>query len=504
MTTPKANPYTYFGMTVSVCPTCHASLPASLMERDGKVYLSRACPTHGRSVALISSDAAWYHEAQRHTSPSVMLRAYQTEVVRSCPQDCGVCPEHQQNNAAPVIEITNICNIDCPICFADNHHDYLMTDEELDRCLATIESSGTQVDVLILTGGEPTAHPRLLDLIDRALARPFIPRVAIATNGILISRKDDLVAGLAARHVDVILQLDSRDPRKNTVLRGEELHGLRERALAMLEKHGVRTTVLMTVIKGLNDDELGDLVEYCLHQPFISGFEAQAMSYTGQGGRQVRFDPMDRITGTDLLHALESQCAGRLSMADFLPMPHPHPNCVAVTYLLVLEDGTALPFPRFADPALYREALAGQFIATPDERHEALLRRMIDEAWVRPVYAEPGGPDKAPLVLRALKGLLTELFPEGRRLEARERNRIVERHVKHVFLHHMMDDHSFDAAVLRKCTSMQVIPDGRMIPHCGYRVLHRSSDPRWADKLVQIGHGIDGLRRKLQARGDAP
>lgn len=492
----KTSPYIYFGMTVSICPTCHASLPASLLERDGRVYMSRTCPTHGRSTALIASDAEWYHEAQHHTSPSALLRGYQTKVAHGCPLDCGVCPEHQQNNAAPVIEITNVCNIDCPICFANNLQNYQMSDEEMDRCLAVIEESGTQVGVLILTGGEPTAHPRLCELIDRALARSSIPRVAIATNGILLAKKEDLVAKLAARGVDVILQLDSRSEQKNRVLRGEDMAALREGALRLLEKHRVRTTILMTVIKGLNDDEVGSLIDYSLGKSFVTGFEAQAMSYTGKGGRQVQFDPMDRITGTDLIRAVEAQSNGRLQRSDFLPMPHPHPNCVAVSYVLRLEDGSLVPFPRFADKGLYREAITGQFIAAPNEKHEALLRRIIDDAWV-----SPESTDKAPLILSTLKRLLSELFPSGQRLDEQARLRVVEQYVKHVFLHHMMDDHSFDAAVLRKCTSMQVLPDGRMIPHCGYRVIHRSSDPRWGQQLTQIGHGIDGLRRQVQLEG---
>ncbi len=496
MTDIKTSPYTYFGMTVSICPTCQASLPASLLERDGRIYLSKTCPSHGRSTTIVASDAAWYHEALRHASPSVMLRSFQTEVKRGCPLDCGVCPEHQQNNAAPVIEITNVCNIECPVCFADNLQNYHMTDEEMDRCLAVLEASGTQVGVLILTGGEPTAHPRLCELIDRARARPFIPRVAIATNGILLSKKEELVAQLATRGVDVILQLDSRSPEKNRVLRGEEMIALREGALQLLEKHGVRTTILMTVIKGLNDDEVGSIIDYSLSKPFIAGFEAQAMAYTGRGGRHVKFDPMDRVTGTDLIRAAETQSGGRLLRSDFLPMPHPHPICVAVTYLLRLEDGSYLPFPRFADRDLYREAIAGQFIVSPDERHEALLRRVIDDAWV-----SSESSDKAPLILRTLKRLLGELFPPGDRLSDEARTRIVERYVKHVFLHHIMDDHSFDAAVLRKCTSMQVLPDGRMIPHCGYRVIHRSSDPRWRQE-GSIVHGIDGLRQQLQREAE--
>src|SRR5688572_5923459 len=153
MATNKANPYTYFGMTVSICPVCHISLPGALTERDNKIYMSKSCPTHGRFRTIIASDAEWYHQSQRETSPSLMLKKYQTKTTQGCPQDCGACPEHEQNNSVPVIEITNICNLDCPICFADNHHDYVMSDEEFEKCLDILDESGTDVDILVLTGG---------------------------------------------------------------------------------------------------------------------------------------------------------------------------------------------------------------------------------------------------------------------------------------------------------------------------------------------------------------
>lgn len=493
MSTNKANPYTYFGMTVSICPTCHRSVPASLKEKDNKVYLSKSCPDHGRFNSIIASDAAWYRAAQTKTSPSLMLKKYQTKTEKGCPSDCGVCPEHEQNNSAPVIEITNICNLDCPICFADNHHDYLMSDEEMDTCLDILDASASDVDILVLTGGEPTAHPRLVELIEKAYKRTRIPRVAIATNGILLAKKEDLVKRLADANAYVLFQLDSVDPEKNKVLRGNEMTRYREQALANLEKHRVQTSLLMTVISGLNDDEIGSILKFTLSKPFINSLEVQTMSYSGSGGRTMKFDPMSRVTGTDLIHNIDAQSGGIVQMRDFIPMPHPHPNCVAITYVLMLNDGSAMPFLRFMPEDLYLEAIGGQFIIQPNERQEVMIKRVIEH-----VYANEAAIGRSDAVLATLKSMLAEIYPPDQELSAGERLRIAQRYVKNIFLHNYMDDHSFDAAVLRKCTSMQIVPDGRMIPNCGYRVIHRPSDPRWQKHTKHnAGHGVDGLRRQL-------
>ena len=142
------------------------------------------------------------------------------------------------------------------------------------------------------------------------------------------------------------------------------------------------------------------------------------------------------------------------------------------------------------------DSIANHFIAAPNERHETMLRQIIDDAWV-----DPSANARAPLILTTLRRLLLELFPADHAIDAAARTRILERHIKHVFLHTMMDDDSFDAAVLRKCTSMMVLPDGRMIPHCGYRVIHRQSDPRYAVRPpASVVHGIDGLRGSLHSR----
>ena len=489
----KQSPYTYLSMTVSVCPTCHRSLAASISERDGKIYMRKTCPEHGRFVTLIASNAELYAEARAHTSPTYLLSGYQTETRAGCPQDCGVCPEHEQNNTAPVIEITNRCNLDCPICFAGEQTGYQMSAAEMDACLNVIEASGTDVDVLIITGGEPTAHPQLLALIDQAQARPFIPRVAVATNGVLLAKRDALVAALAERGVNVILQLDSADPQKVKALRGRELGAIKAGALAALERHRVPTTILMTVVGGLNDDEMGDLLRLSLSKDFVTGFEAQTIAYTGTGGRTVPFDPLTRVTGTDLIERMEAQSDGLLRRTDFMPMPHPHPNCIALAYLLKLVDGSFVPFARFTEPEVHRSALFGHFIAKPEPRHESFIHDVIDYVWGAVDEIEKG-----PVILETLKALLSALYPSDRPLSEATRLELISSYVRNVFLHAVMDDHSLDAEVLRKCTSMQVLPDGRMIPHCSYRVLHRASDPRWqATGAPSLGHGLDGARQKL-------
>jgi hypothetical protein len=107
------------GGTDSICPRCRRVLPAELVARDGRVVLERTCPEHGRFAAVVYGDAARFLEIQRFDKPGESARKRQTEAVRGCPHDCGICPEHAQHTCLGIIEVNTGCNLDCPICFSD-------------------------------------------------------------------------------------------------------------------------------------------------------------------------------------------------------------------------------------------------------------------------------------------------------------------------------------------------------------------------------------------------
>jgi len=256
-------------------------------------------------------------------------------------------------------------------------------------------------------------------------------------------------------------------------------------------------------IKGLNDDEIGALTRFALESDFLTGIDIATMIYTGSGGSQMKFHPLDRITGTDIVHGIVDQTgsfeSSTFKTTDFLPMLHPHPQCGAVSYVLMLDGGGHVPLARLADREVYRRAMMGHYIVVPDTRHEEFLQHMIDFVWAHEDEIERAGD-----VLRTLRKAAEEIYPtSGPSLPHRDRMRKVERYIKNIYLHNYMDEHSFDAGALRKWACMQVLPDGRMIPDCSYRTIHRASDPRFQAPGGGQGRGNDGLRHKLVRLGRA-
>ena len=142
--------------------------------------------------AVVYCDAERYVEIQPYNKPGELPLRLQTEAVEGCPRDCGICPEHKQHTCLGIIEVNTGCNLDCPICFADSgsgHQPdgFSLSLEQVERMLdAFVEAEG-EPEAIQLSGGEPSIHPQILDMLAAAKARG-IKLVMLNTNGIRLAR----------------------------------------------------------------------------------------------------------------------------------------------------------------------------------------------------------------------------------------------------------------------------------------------------------------------------
>src|SRR5919106_2327774 len=170
--------------TKSICPVCKAVVDGEVNVRDGRVYLRKRCPDHGSFEALVYSDAEMYLDIQRFNKPGTLPLATQTEVCDGCPLDCGLCPDHKQHACLGIIEVNTACNLDCPLCFADSGHQpdgFSLTLEQVAAGLDAFVRAEGDPEAVMLSGGEPTIHPRILDFVVMAIDRG-IPLVTLNTN----------------------------------------------------------------------------------------------------------------------------------------------------------------------------------------------------------------------------------------------------------------------------------------------------------------------------------
>ena len=464
----------YYSLTKSLCATCKTAVDAKVLFADDAVWFDKFCPSHGHQRCRVSSSVEWYLDALSFIAPNTPPKRISKPVTDGCPFDCGACPSHQQKVYLPVIPITSACNLDCPICYTINKNEaaHQMSADDLSTILGHLAEDHDEVDIINFTGGEPTLHPQLLDFL--AMCRDAgIRRLTISTNGLKL-RDESYVRKLAALDARIVLSLDTFRPETDRILLGANTVKAKLEALELLEKHDVATTILPAVAMGLNDDEVGSLLQLVLGKPHIRSLELHTMTFTGQGG--VGFTRSARITIPDLHARIAEGTGGRIQWRDFVPSPLAHPHCYSICYVLCLDDGGYVPFTRLTSRAKMFELLGDSLYIEPREKLEQVFRDLIDDLWANPERV----PESA-AVLNTIKRLLNELFPADRRLSILERQKISERTVKAIYIHSHMDEENFDVARVMKCPVGVPQEDGGNIPTCSYNVLYREKDRRFAD-----------------------
>jgi uncharacterized radical SAM superfamily Fe-S cluster-containing enzyme len=425
----------------------------------------------------VAVDAAWWHRTLAEgAAPTPPEGAHAPS--RGCPFDCGPCTQHEQRVHLPILPITASCNLDCPICYTHNGPAWSLDEAGLEAVLRHLRAAAPEARILNLTGGEPTLHPRLIDILERCHAEG-IHRVTLSTHGLRLAQDEPLLRRLAATHARVILSFDSFDEGTNEAMLGGKFGGPKQRALALLERHGVDTTLLPVLARGHNDHEIGLFVAYMLAHDHVRSLELHPMTFTGQGG--VGFPRSARITADEAVRATAAQCG--LTPDDFVPSPIAHPLCYQCCYLLRLEDGRWLSFTRFMRRDQLRALLADSLYLLPGPALEATFRDVIDALWSGDFPCP-----EAEAVLATLRRLMRTMGDPTLSLEARIR--VGEVDTRAIYVHTHMDEETFDTDRVRLCPVGIREPDGRNVPSCSYNVLYRGADPRFVTDPVPLDtHG---------------
>ena len=461
---------TLFKTTTSTCPTCLTLVHADVVIRDGKVFFRKVCETCGPSQALVSEDAAYYVRAYDFARAGTEPFRFPVKAEHGCPTDCGTCSDHEQHTCLPIVEITDHCNLECPICIVNNQYSNHVSLEDFRRIVDQMVANEGRLESLALSGGEPTSHPQILEILDIA-TRDEIGRVVVITNGLRLGRDRAFASALKEKGAYVGLQLDGFTADTHEKIRGRDLCKEKLAALAMLEEFDIPTQMIFVATRGVNERQIGQAVRLFLEKDFIISLNFQPMAYTGFGGGKFAHDPMDRLTIPGIVRRVEEQTGGELAIKDFFPLPCSHPQCVSLTYVLKLDDGTCVPFPRFVDfshPEKQNLLRSSATLPATAEVQDAMQDIIHD------VFAREDEIPKGREILKALRRSLDVMFPD-RPLTEREKVRIGERQAKTIFLHAYMDRHDFDLERLRKCCHHYPQTDGRVMPACGFNMFHRGA-----------------------------
>lgn len=470
--------------TTSLCPTCKTAVPAKLFEENGQILMRKHCADHGAESVLIASDAAWYHKAMKEparAAPPVFRHA----IDQGCPYDCGSCYSHEQATLLPVIPITSACDLNCPICYTHNRNEdaYHISLAEFSDIIDALRRADPRLTLINLTGGEPTRHPQLLEII-RLCHQAGFHRVTISTHGLGLLHNEDLVAELARLQARIVLSFNSFNDEVNQRMVGASLTKAKLRVLDLLEKYDIATTLIPVLAMNHNDREIGELINLVLTRRNIRSLEIHTMTFTGQGGGDYGTEA--RLTTPDVLRQISLQTQGRINADDFLSSPCAHPLCYQTCYLLETEDDGFVPFARFIPHNDIRNLLTNNVYIEPGPLMEQVLQDAMTDLWANPDHPY------SQTVLATLRQLTEQIFP-SRPIPYAEQQNIAERAAKAIYIHAHMDEHNFDTDRIKQCCV--AVPDAQNhnIPTCSYNILYRERDPRFASRpaspLRELGKG---------------
>ncbi len=459
----RTRPYTFLELTNSICSRCLAKVEAKVVQRDGRIYMLKHCSRHGAEEVLIATDADYYRRARSIERPSEMPLRFNTKIQHGCPYDCGLCPDHEQHSCLAIVEVTDRCNLTCPICYADSSparspHRSL---EQIESMFDAIVANEGHPSIVQISGGEPAMHPEFFAILDAARQRP-IQHLMLNTNGVKIGEDRDFVERLATykQGFEVYLQFDSLHTSSLEELRGVDLRDVRRAAIDHLNEFGISTNLVVVVKKGLNDGELGEIVEYALEQPCVRGVTFQPIQIAG---RVANFEPAKhRLTLTEVRDNLLEQ-SDVFSSEDVIPVPC-HPDCVAMAYALKV-DGDVHPLTRYVD----LDQLAGAAGATISfERSDALRDHMIR------LFSAANSPESGQVHLQNLLCCL----PQVQLLDG-----LTYENVFRVTIMKFMDCYDLDVRSVKKACVHFVHPnDNRIIPFDTYNIFYREGcEETWRD-----------------------
>jgi uncharacterized radical SAM superfamily Fe-S cluster-containing enzyme len=460
----KTRPYLFYDTTQSVCTTCLRQIEAKIVIKDDQVFMDKWCPVHGGERVLVADDAAYYRLGREVFVKAPELPGhFATRMRHGCPYDCGLCPDHMQHACLSVVEITDHCNLRCPTCYAASGPERL-THRSMDEVRAMLDAviaSEGEADVVQLSGGEPTLHPQFFDVLAEARARP-IRHLMLNTNGIRIAQDAAFAEQLAEyrQGFEVYLQFDSLRRDALLHLRGADLRRVREQALERLNALDISTTLVMTVKRGVNDDEVGDVIRFAASQPCVRGVTLQPVQ---DAGRVDGYDPrLHRLTVSGLRRRIVEQTQ-LFTPQDVVPVPC-NPDSLAMAYALKTADGLQ-PLTRYLDPRTLVEA-AGNTIVF--ERDESLKSQVFK------LFSTNHSPQSQAGCLSELMCCLPQVHAP---VELNYRN------VFRVLIVQFMDALSLDIRALKKSCIHIARPDGRLIPFESHNLFYRDERAQTLDRL---------------------
>lgn len=447
----KARPYIFYGHTQSLCEVCLAVVPTKIIFQKNNVYYQKRCVEHGVQKTLVSTDIEYFKRCKDYLKPGDMPSQFQTSINKGCPHDCGLCPDHEQHSCLALFEIIDECNMQCPVCFANSApgKGNPRSLEQIEVMLQTLLASEQQPDLVQISGGEPTLHPELMSILRRLKNSP-IRHLMLNTNGIRIARDEQLVQDLASLKpgFEVYLQFDSLKTPALQNIRGQDMKNIRLKALEQLEKYNISTTLVCVIRKGINDNEIGEIIEFAQQWKCVRGITFQPVQ---DAGRNEEDKDSYRITLSEIRTRI-IEANNPFQDSDMIPLPC-HPENIAIGYGIKL-DNDIIPvtglLPR-------EELLKGVDNTITFEKNAGLKQAFLK------LFSLDACSEQTTENLQTMLCCLPRIQSEG----------LTYDNVFRIVIMAFMDKYDFDLGSIKRSCTHFVEPDGKIYPFDTWNLFYR-------------------------------
>lgn len=473
-----------------MCPVCLEKIKANIVQVNGKVLIKKSCPSHGDFNDTYWTNAELYHWAEDVSQRMSDIKPFHEQAPDRCPYDCGLCSLHTSDTVMAVIDVTNECDLKCPICFASSPSSrsiYEPRKETILRMLKFLKKRDPPPPAVMFSGGEPTVRDDIVDIVKIAHDLRFM--VLLATNGLKMAQDPRMVEKLKNAGLNIVyLQFDGLTDSPYEKLRGAKLLQKKLQLVRLCRDFDIEVILVPTLQGGINDNEVGDIIRFAAENvDIVRGVVFQPMAFTGRTGAVV--SRKNRVCNSFLAEKIEEQTAGKISEKDLFPVSlmvppihvmndflakswpsfTPTPYCGLWNWMLVSKQSTGrfTPVNRFLDFYVFMSDLKAM--------SRAGTRSSISKVgiYLRLLFAALRSLDWSKVqqeagLINAVKTLIKiHVNPSYASLGE------IRRRLLLIGCMAFMDAYTFDIERAKRCVIHYVTPAHQLIPFCVYNIFYR-------------------------------
>lgn len=481
--------------TKSICPECQKKIDARLAEVNGKIKITKQCPEHGAFEATHWQSTPVFTHMQEYDQFQYLGDLNAPKDPQGCPYVCETCNKHASGTVIGVIDVTKRCNFKCAVCFSTfpkQEVDYEPTKEHLLKMLEFVSEANPKPPAILFSGGEPLEREDMPEIIAFAHRLKFM--TILATNGTHLVDTPGLAKKLKDSGLNIVyLSFDSFHEEFNKKIRGQALLEMKLKAIEVCRKYDMEIILVNTLMKSLNDNEVGDMIRFAAkNTDIVRGLIFQPIAFTG---RATENPFRENFREWSFAEDVEKQTHGEIKTTDLYPMsvmtspikimrkfmqkPWPlfscSPQCGIVNWIYVSKDGKMLPINRFVNFDKFFRGIR-KTAENADSKGKLSLLSSLFMASIMSMEWYPVSKEVGMLTL--MNSIMRmHLSPSYQSLGK------IRRRIFLLGCMAFMDSYNFDVNRVRRCVVHYITPDLKIIPFCAYNNIHRVAiEKQYAEK----------------------